>query len=97
MGVALVTSDWRQRWTVAFDLGLAAENMMLVAYELGIGSVIANIYEVEQASALLELPPDLMCYAAISFGYPARPEDFARPPRQGGRRPLDDVVHWERW
>ena len=41
--------------------------MMLVADELGIGSVIANIYEADQANALLGLPPDLMCYAAISF------------------------------
>ena len=46
--------------------------MMLVAHELGIGSVMANIYEIDQARALLELPPELMCYSAISFGFPGR-------------------------
>jgi nitroreductase len=97
VGVALVTPDWRQRWPIAFDLGAAAQNMMLTAHELGIGSVMANIYEVEAANALLKLPPDLMCYAAISFGYPADPAELTRPPRRGGRRPLSDVVHWETW
>lgn len=97
VGVALVTGDWRERWPVAFDLGAAAQNMMLAAHELGIGSVMANIYEIERARELLGLPPELMCYSAISFGYPANPDDLARPPKQGGRRPLVDVVHWERW
>lgn len=97
VGVALVTRDWRERWPIAFDLGRATQNMMLVAHELGIGSVIANIYEIERANALLELPSDLMCYAAISFGYPADPTELQRPPRRGAKRSLDDVVHWERW
>jgi len=97
VGVALVTGDWRERWPVAFDLGRAAQNMMLVAHEMGIGSVMANIYEIEQARALLGLPPELMCYAAISFGYPADPTELQRPPRAGGKRPLADVVHWEHW
>ena len=97
VGVALVTGDWMERWPVAFDLGRAAQNMMLVAHEMGIGSVMANIYEIEQANALLELPPDLMCYAAISFGHPADATELTRPPRAGGKRLLDEVVHWERW
>ncbi|NOZ50558.1 MAG: hypothetical protein GXP37_10995 [Chloroflexi bacterium] len=97
VGVALVTGDWHERWPVAFDLGRAAQNMMLVAHELGIGSVMANIYEIEQANSVLELPPELMCYAAISFGYPVDPDALTRPPRQDGKRPLADVVHWERW
>lgn len=97
VGVALATTDWRERWPVAFDLGLAAQNMMLAAHQLGIGSVIANIYEIARANSLLELPPQLMCYAAISFGYPAVGADIERPPRKGGRRTLDEIVHWERW
>ena len=96
-GVALVTGDWRERWPVAFDLGRAAQNMMLTAHELGIDSVIANIYEMERAHALLQLPEDKMCYAAISFVYPADPEMLQRPPRTGRKRELAEVVHWETW
>lgn len=97
VGIALVTGDWRERWPVAFDLGRAAQNMMLVAQERGIGSVMANIYEIEQARALLGLPEQLMCYAAISFGHPAIPDELTRPPRSGAKRPLTEVVHFERW
>ncbi len=97
VGIALVTGDWLERWPVAFDLGRAAQNMMLVAHEMGIGSVMANIYEIEQANALLELTSDLMCYSAISFGHPADSTELTYPPRAGGKRLLNEVVHWERW
>ncbi len=97
VGIALVTGDWRERWPVAFDLGRAAQNMMLVAHERGIGSVMANIYEIDQARTLLGLPDHLMCYAAISFGYPAIADDLTRPPQPGAKRPLADIVHVERW
>jgi nitroreductase len=96
-GVALVTGDWRERWPVAFDLGRAAQNMMLTAHELGIGSVLANIYEMDKARALLQLPNDKMCYAAISFGYPADPRALQRQPRKGRKRAQEQVLHCEVW
>lgn len=96
-GVALVTGDWRERWPVAFDLGRAAQNMMLTAHELGIGSVLANIYDMDKAHALLNLPADKMCYAAISFGYPVMPEALQRPPLIGRKRALQEVIHQEQW
>ena len=98
--VALVTPDPHgpdQPLSVMFDLGLAAENMMLVAWELGIGSVPATVYEHERARALLGYPADQHCEYLLSFGYPADPDDLTRPPRSGGRRPLDEMVRQERW
>lgn len=97
VGVALITGDWRERWPVAFDLGRAAQNMMLTAHELGIGSVMANIYEMDRAHELLQLPENKMCYAALSLGYPTNPSRLQRPPRLGRKRALTDVVHWEVW
>ena len=99
-GIALVTPDPRgpdQALSVMFDLGQAAENMMLVAWELGIGSVPATVYDHERARALLGYPTDEHCEYLLSFGYPADPDDLTRPPRRDGRRPLDDVVRQERW
>ena len=43
---------------------------------------------------LLGIPAELRVFAALSFGYPA-PD--AVPARLGGRRPLDDSVHWDKW
>lgn len=98
--VAQVTADPRapaQPLSVMWDLGQAAENMMLVAWELGIGSVPATVYEQELVRRILGYPPDHHCEFMLSFGYPADPAELTRPPRAGGRRSLDDVVHRERW
>jgi len=96
--VALVTPDPRPEGagrSILWDLGLAAENMMLAAWELGIGSVPATVYEPALARRLLRLPDDLYCEYLLSFGYPADPDDLTRPPRAGGRRPLNEIVRDE--
>jgi hypothetical protein len=33
----------------------------------------------------------------LSFGWPADPGRLSAPPRPGGRRPLRDMLHRERW
>ena len=98
LGVALVTPDQsdRREWSM-FDLGQAASYMQLAAWELGIGSVLATIYQPERARAILHIPEEFRCDVALSFGYPANTEDMFAPPRSGGRRPLSEVVHWDIW
>jgi nitroreductase len=98
--VALVTPDPRPPdagRSILFDLGLAAENMMLAAWELGIGSVPATVYEPELAQRLLGYPDGQWCEYLLSFGYPADRTDLERPPKPGGRRALGDLVREERW
>ena len=77
-----------------FDLGQVAAYMQLAAWELGVGSCIASIYEPERAKAILGIPETLHFDIAISFGYPA--ENF-KPAKLGGRKPVEDVAHWEKW
>jgi nitroreductase len=99
-GVALVTPDPTvdaAPLSVMFDLGQAAENMMLAAWELGIGSVPATVYDHDLARRLLGYPADQHCEFLLSFGYPADATDLTRPLKAGGRSPLDDLVHEERW
>jgi nitroreductase len=83
--------------SIAFDLGRAAQNMVLVAWELGIGSVPATVYEHDLARRLLGYPADQHCEYLLSFGYPADPAELTDPPRAGGRRDLDEMVREERW
>jgi nitroreductase len=100
VGIALVTPDPRAAdspLSVLFDLGMAAANMMLVAWELGIGSVPATVYEHDLARELLGYPEDRHCEYLLSFGYPADPADLRRPNKAGGRNPLTDILHDERW
>jgi nitroreductase len=100
VAVALVTPDPRRAGaslSVLWDLGGAAENMMLAAWELGIGSCPATVYEPALARELLGYPEDRSCEYLLSFGYPADPTDLSRPPKAGGRRAADEIVHRERW
>jgi nitroreductase len=96
-GVAILTPDPAQRFSIMFDAGQAAAYMQLAAWELGIGSCLASIYEPEKARELLAFPPDLHLRIAISFGYPESEATITNPPRLGGRNPVDQVVHWETW
>ena len=98
--IALVRPDAtneHQLRTYLWDLGRAAQNMVLAAWELGIGSVPATVYDLELASRLLGLPNDQRCDFLLSFGYPADPSVFTAPNRAGGRRPLGEVVHEDTW
>ena len=100
VAIALVTPEPRdagQPLSVMWDLGGAAAQMMLVAWEEGIGSCPATVYEQALARDLLGYPADRWCEYLLSFGYPADPAKLSAPNRAGGRRPQDEVVHRERW
>src|SRR6476660_3310894 len=98
LGVVIVTPDEpdRREW-IMFDVGQSAAYMQLAAWELGVGSVIATIYHPEQAQEILGVPDGYRCDVALSFGYPADATVLSVPPKQGGRNPLDEMVHRERW
>jgi nitroreductase len=100
VAVALVTPDPRgpgSPLSVVWDCGVAAENMMLAAWSMGIGSCPATVYEPELARQLLGYPAELDCEYLLSFGYPANDADVSRAPRAGGRKALAEVVHRGRW
>lgn len=97
LGVAILTPDPSQRWSIAFDAGQAAAYMQLAAWEMGIGSCLATIYQPDSARTLLGFPEDLHLNVALSFGYPTDPDLLTRPPKPGGRRPADECFHFEHW
>jgi nitroreductase len=92
LAVALIAST-----ADSFDLGQASAYMQLAAWELGIGSCIASIWEPEKAKAILDVPHDQHFDVAISFGYPHHGQEQSHPPKPNGRKPFDEVVFWERW
>lgn len=98
--VGLVTPDPRvprASLSLVWDSGLAAQNMMLAAWELGVGSCPVTVYEQDIVREVLAFPEDRFCGYLLSLGYPADPQDLTRPPKAGGRRPLEDVLHREQW
>ena len=100
VAIALVTPGSRTAVassSVMWDLGRAAQNMVLAAWELGIGSVPATVYDHALAARLLGLPDDRRCDFLLSFGYPADTDALTAPPKKGGRKPLEAVTREERW
>lgn len=86
--ILLQNTDW------AFDIGQAAAYMQLAAWDQGVSSCLVYFHDPECARKLLEAPQELGIQIAIAFGYAAQPPS---PPKVGGRRSYDQVVHWERW
>jgi nitroreductase len=87
-----------------FDAGRVSQNMMLAAWAAGVVSCIASLQDEAKARELLGIPGNFQAYTAISFGYP-QPDDphtIEGQPMQAvlasvGRRPLKEMVHWEKW
>jgi nitroreductase len=97
LGVVIVHPDPAERFQILFDVGQSAAYMQLAAWGQGVGSCLASIYHPDKARELLGFPEELHTRFAISFGYPAEEDKLEQPPQPGGRRPFQEVVHWERW
>jgi nitroreductase len=99
-GIALVTPDPHAPGvplSVTWDIGRAAQNMLLVAWARRIGAAPATVYDQELCRRLLGYPSDRHCEYLLSFGYPADDQLPGRPARAGGRLRMDDVVSQEQW
>jgi len=85
------------------DEGRLMQNLMLAAWAHGIGSCIASIYPQDnerRARELLGIPKDRYLRTMLSIGYPAGPQALRLPanaPIPRGRRPMAEVVSWERF
>lgn len=97
LAVAILTPEPTAKFQTMFDAGQAAAFMQLAAWELGVGSCPASIYEHEKARKILGFPTEWHLRIALSFGYPLEEEKLIAAPKKGGRRSLEEVVHWERW
>jgi len=87
-----------------FDSGRAVQNMMLAAWASGIGSCIASMHREGDAKAVLGVPAEYRLQHVLSFGYPVpQPGDTiegkprASVLKRAGRKPMEDIVRYERW
>ncbi|HUF15753.1 MAG TPA: nitroreductase family protein [Acidimicrobiia bacterium] len=72
-----------------FDIGRAAQNMMLAAKAIGVASCPVTLHRHRDAAELLGISDGATARYAIALGYPA---DHARPRNYGGRKPPARVV-----
>ncbi len=95
--VAVITTDWKEKFQIMLDVGQAAAYMQLAAWDLGIGSCPASIYQPDKARQLLGFPQEMELHIALSFGYPLDSQELTAPPKAGGRKEFDETVHWNHW
>jgi nitroreductase len=97
LGVAILTPDPAEKFQIMFDAGQSAAFMQLAAWEMGVGSCPASIYDTEKARSILGFPENLHLRVTLSFGYPLEESELTAPPQKGGRKSLDEIVHWDKW
>ena len=77
-----------------FDIGRAAQNMMLAAKAIGVASCPITLHRDAGAREFLGAPQGTVTRYAVALGYPA--ED-AKPRRFGGRKPAEKVIKLEKY
>jgi nitroreductase len=82
--------EWEQRLYMA-DCAIASQNIMLAAYEMGIGTCVVLSYDKAAITEILELPDNVEPMLVVTLGYPA---ETPQPPP---RHELSEMVFQERY
>jgi FMN reductase [NAD(P)H] len=93
--------EWRVPWWWV-DAGKAMMLLLLAAVDEGLGAGLFTLYPPEshdRLSELLGIPDDFEIVGVVTVGHPA-PEPLEGRTKEAirrRRRPLEEVVRWERW
>jgi nitroreductase len=92
--VAIVVTG---RGPVSLDAGRCAANMLLAAWDQGVGSCPNGMPDADPVAELLGLGEDERPAIVLTFGYPARPRDPSSRPAEewsarATRKPLVDLI-----
>lgn len=77
-----------------FDIGRAAQNIMLAAKAIGVASCPITLHRPAEARQFLGAPDGVETRYAVALGYPG---EQATPRRFGGRKPAGTVVRYQRY
>jgi nitroreductase len=82
-----------------FDEGILSQRLQLAAMANGLGSSIGWFHGGgrQKVKDLLGIPPERLVRTAVSFGYEDTSADGARSHPPHARKPLDEIVHFERF
>ena len=85
-------------WPVPYwhvDIGCAVMVLLLAAVDEGMAAGFAGVQDLDALRDLLGIPSDVTPIGVVPIGHPA--PDVPSPSLRRGRKPVDTVVHWERW
>ena len=98
LAIAIVL-DGANHMSEAYDDGRVTERLMIGAHLLGLGGGIAwfgDASQQERGKAILGIPPERAARGVVAIGSPTTTKDHRPNPAQGGRKPLAELVSYER-
>jgi nitroreductase len=84
----------------AYDEGRVTERLLVAAHTLGLGGGTAWFGDESQqaeAKRIIGIPVERMARSMVAIGRPTSIKDPRPNPRPGGRKPLTEIVSYERW
>jgi nitroreductase len=84
----------------AYDAGRVTERLLIGAHILGLGGGTAwfgGTAEEALAKKILGIPADRIARSLVAIGHPTSGSDPVREMMTGGRKPLSEIVSYERW
>jgi nitroreductase len=73
------------------DVTIALQNMVVAAWVQGVGSCWMGAFDENKLRDTLSLPTDSRIVGGIAFGIPDE------NPSQPNKKPLDAIVHFDKW
>jgi nitroreductase len=99
MGIAIVL-DGEREVSEAYDEGRVSERILIAAHDLGYGAGVAWYGDESQeadAKRILGIPAERTARSIVMIGRPVSAKDPRPNPRRGGRKPLSEIVSYERY
>ncbi len=84
------------------DVGLSVENMLLQAVHLGLMGHATAGWDEEMLKSITGIPAEYRVITVVFFGYPGDLNGVdestrAKELQRSTRRPLSEIVHWNKW
>jgi len=99
LGIAIVLDGVREV-SEAYDEGRVSERILIAAHDLGYGAGVAWYGDDAQeadAKRILGIPAERTARSIVLIGRPVSAKDPRPNPRRGGRKPLSEIVSYERY
>jgi nitroreductase len=85
-------------WPVPFwfmDIGASIMALLLAVVDEGLGAAFVGVHDLQALRRVLNIPQEVTPMGAIAIGHPA--VDKRSTSLKRGRKPLESVVHWDKW
>ena len=80
----------RRESVIKMDSAMAAQNILLAAHDMGLGSCVIASFHAQGVAKLLNLPGDWHLHLLVTLGWPAQEP---KPPA----RKFEEIIWWDKY